>query len=101
MVGRNIFQGQPTWNGPRSPNGFQRITSLASATALTVPAGTRMCWIQPETQDIRWCDDGTTPTTSIGHLIRINQTFEYTGDMAAIRLIEIAASATVNVVYYK
>ena len=42
--------------------GYQQITSLSSATGLTVPQGATLALIVPETQNVRWRDDGTNPT---------------------------------------
>ena len=80
--------------------GYQQLTSLGTAQALTVPAGARAAIIQAETQGVRWRDDGTNPTASVGMVIAAGSDFFYTGDLAAIRLIEQAASAKVNVSYY-
>lgn len=83
------------------PVGFQRITSLSSATSLTPPSpDCNACIIQPESQSVRWRDDGTDPTTTTGGLIKAEQALEYTGQLDRIRLIETAASASANVTYY-
>jgi len=82
------------------PLGYQQITSLSSATALTVPTGARLALIQPETQSVRWRDDGTDPTASVGMPLGVGDTLPYTGELAKIKLIETVASAKVNVAYY-
>ena len=48
------------------PKGYQRITSLSASTALTVPTGARLALIEAEGVAIRWRDDGTAPTASVG-----------------------------------
>lgn len=83
------------------PAGFQSIASLAASTALTVPAGSTLALIQVETQGVRYRDDGTAPTAAIGMLLNAGDTLEYTGDLSAIRFIEVLASAKLNVSYYK
>ena len=83
------------------PNGFQQITSLSASTALTVPAGSIFCVFMCEAQAVRWRDDGTAPTAAIGILLPVNTPYEYWGDLAAIRFFEAAASAKLNVSYYK
>jgi hypothetical protein len=82
------------------PLGFEQITSLAAAAALTVPAGAVSALIQPDTQAVTWRDDGTAPTAAIGIVIAAGETFEYAGDLSAIRFIEIVAGANLNVSYY-
>lgn len=83
------------------PNGYQQITSLVAATALTVPDKTVLAVIQPESQNVRYRDDGVNPTASVGMRIVANDIVFYTGDMAAIRFIEETASAKLNVTYYR
>ena len=81
--------------------GYQQITSLSSATALTVPAGTSVAVIQVQTQNVRWRDDGTDPTTTVGMLLLAGQTLEYfAADVAVVKFIEVTASAALNVSYY-
>ena len=46
--------------------GYQQITSLTASTALTVPAGATLAVIVPESQSVRWRDDGVAPTASVG-----------------------------------
>ena len=84
-----------------TPLGFQVITSLSSATALTVPAGARLALIQAGVQDVRWRDDGTDPTSSVGMILKTtSEGFWYEGDLSAIKFIETTASATIGVSYY-
>lgn len=83
-----------------SPKGYQQITSLSSATALTVPDGTGMVMIQAETQSIRWRDDGSDPTATVGMVLAAGDILFYTGKSKTIKLIETTASAKANVSYY-
>lgn len=82
------------------PKGYQQITSLAAATALTPPAGSRVATITAETQDVRWRDDGTNPTATVGMLLPKGTVFQYSGNLAAIKFIETTASASLSVSYY-
>ena len=96
------FTFTPGFNA--KPVGWQRITSVSSSTALTAPANStspNACIIQPESQPIRITDDGTTPTSTVGLLIPVGEKYEYNGDLSRLRMIETAASATVNVQYYE
>lgn len=86
--------------GEDIPLGYQQITSLSSAVALTVPQGAKRALIQAEAQDVRWRDDGTNPTASVGMIIAVGDKLPYTGSLGAIRLIEVTASAKLNVSYY-
>lgn len=76
--------------------------TLASATNLTVPAGAKSCDIAVEGQSIRYADDGSTPTGSVGMIIYSGTTLEnYTGPLKSLKLIRVADGATVTVSFYK
>lgn len=81
--------------------GFQQITSLGSATTLTVPAGTRWAWICAETAAVRWRDDGTNPTGSVGMPIAAGGCIQYLLPPGALVFIQQASSAVLDVSYYK
>ena len=80
--------------------GYQQITSLGSSTALTVPVGATMALIVADTQAVRWRDDGTAPTASVGMPLAVGVSLSYDGDLKAVRFIQQASSATLNVSYY-
>jgi hypothetical protein len=88
--------------------GYQQLSSLSSATGLTVPTQTpngsatkaNFAIIVAETQNVRWRDDGTDPTASVGMLLVAGVPFQYDGDLSRIKFIETPASAKVNVSYY-
>lgn len=80
--------------------GYQQITDLSSAAALTIPPGATLALIVPETQNVRWRDDGTAPTASVGMPIYVGASLSYDGDLNRIRFIQEAASAKLNISYY-
>lgn len=80
--------------------GYQQITDLSSAVGLTVPTGATRAIIAPLTKDIRWRDDGTNPTASVGMPVAAGTYLSYDGDLNRIRFIQTAASAELNIVYY-
>lgn len=82
------------------PAGYEQVTVLSAAVGLTVPSGADRALIQAATQDIRWRDDGTSPTASVGMVLAAGTTLEYTGDLSAFEAIETAASAELNVSYF-
>jgi hypothetical protein len=97
------------------PLGYQQITSFSSATSLTVPNGgtptaPTFALINvegtPGTDTVRWRDDGTAPTTSVGMLVNGTGSsswppFRYSGDLTAIQFIAAAGSPKLNVAYYR
>jgi hypothetical protein len=80
--------------------GYQQITSLSSAAGLTPPQGATLALIVPESQNVRWRDDGTNPTASVGMPIFVGASLSYDGDFNKIKFIEETASAKLNVSYY-
>ena len=94
--------GTPVYDSRLTANGFVRVTGLGSAVTLgSVPANSVIVMIQAETQNVRWRDDGTNPTAAIGMLLEAGDTLVYNGDLAAIKFIEVTASASLNVSFYK
>jgi len=84
------------------PTGYQQITSLSSAAGLTLPGGGEtFCVIQAEDQNVRWRDDGTNPTASVGMVLYADGgPMTYNGDLTTIKFIEETASAKLNISYY-
>lgn len=97
-----MFGGQSrVIEGQRECLGFQQITSLSASTLLTVPVGAILALIQAETQSVRWRDDGTAPTSSVGMIIEANSMLEYNGVLESLKFIEATASAKLNISYYR
>lgn len=88
--------------------GYQQITSLSSATGLTVPvvdpnglnAKPSIALITPEGQAVRWRDDGVAPTATVGMPLAVGVTFQYDGDLTKVKFIEQTAGAKLNISYY-
>lgn len=89
--------------------GYQQISTLSSAQSLTVPSvdpstglnvTPSFALITPETNGVRWRDDGVDPTASVGMPLAAGVTLQYDGDLKKIRFIEQTASARLNISYY-
>lgn len=88
--------------------GYQQIATLTASTGLTVPTVTPeglngkpvFALIVAEGAPVRWRDDGTAPTASVGMPLAIGVPLQYDGDLAKIRFIEQSASAKLNISYY-
>lgn len=91
--------------------GYQQITGMTTPTALTVPTKATdgnsnvptatIALLQAEGAAIRWRDDGTAPTASIGMILQLGaDPYPYDGPLSAIRFIETATGAKLNVSYY-
>ena len=69
--------------------------------AAGIPVGTVLILIQPQTQAIRWRDDGTAPTAAVGYPLAVGAELRYTGSsMGGLRVISQVAGAVVNVICY-
>lgn len=82
--------------------GFRQVTATGSVFSLpTPPAGTRRTIIQAEAQALRWRDDGTNPSATVGMTIPAGGELRYDGsDMSLIKLIAASAGAIANISYY-
>lgn len=94
--------GKQVVDGTIAMVGFQQITDLSSSESLTVPTGATMALIQAEDQNVRWRPDGssTAPTASVGIVLEAGKDIFYTSDLSALRFIEEATSAKLNVAFY-
>jgi len=82
------------------PVGYRQITSLSSAKGVETGEG-RVALIQAINQNVRYRDDGTDPTDSVGMVLFAGQSVWYTGDLRAIRFIEVAVGAEINILTYR
>ena len=88
--------------------GYQQNTSLSSATNLTIPERTPnglnakpvFALIVAEGQAVRWRDDKTSPTASIGMPLAVGIPLQYDGDLTNIQFIEQVGGAKLNISYY-
>jgi hypothetical protein len=92
------------------PLGFASSNTLSSAKTLAqinggspeaIPTGATTALIQAITQNVRWRDDGTSPTAGTGVQLAAGDQFYYTGDLTAIEFIQETATAVLNVSFYK
>lgn len=96
LTGRN-FDGRK----PVSGAGGQQTITPAASTSLTVPAGARFATVCPVTQAIRITLGGVTPTATVGIHVNTGDTVLLgPGQLAAAKMIQEAASASVDVEYF-
>jgi len=88
--------------------GYQQISDLSAAAGLTIPAVTPeglngkpvFALIIAEGAPVRWRDDNTAPTASVGMPLAVGVPLQYDGDLSKIKFIEQSASAKLNISYY-
>lgn len=93
----------------RTGLGFEQVSSISSAKGLSgvgsptpaIPAGAHGVELIASGQNVRWRDDGTDPTASVGMLLVVGVPYFYMGNLSAIKFIETTATATVGVRYFK
>jgi hypothetical protein len=91
------------------PLGYCRLTAttLESATPLSscsggIPAGASMAAIQAETAAVRYRDDGTAPTASVGmEIVSGANPMLYTGTLSELQFIAASGSPLLDVVFYR
>lgn len=84
---------------PTVLSGFQNI-SVTTAQALTVPSGASHALLTVDTGggNIRFREDGTNPTASIGLLVQAGAAVELT-NLANVRIVSTTGTTVVNVSY--
>lgn len=83
--------------------GYEQIVSatLASSVGLaSIPTGASWCTIQCEAVDVRWRDDGTAPTSTVGSILAAGSVLPYYGELSRLQFIRTAAGSILNVSYY-
>lgn len=102
--------------GAMKPLGYAQYLNVTNATAIdlantpnsgvAVPLAitnsnpARIALIQTEGQAIRYRDDGTAPTSTVGMPLATGTVLSYEGDLSTIQLIAQANNANISVLYY-
>lgn len=91
---------------PLTALGYCQIASIDASTALSacaggVPTGANFAVIQPEAQAIRYRDDGTAPTTTVGYPVAVGASFTRSGNLSNVRVISATSGAKLNVLFYR
>lgn len=89
-----------------TPLGYCQLTGMSASTALStcaggLPATATVAQLCADTQAVRYRDDGTAPTASIGMPIAAGACLAYSGSLSAIRFIQSTSGAILNVSFYR
>lgn len=88
--------------GGLKPLGYQQLSVAGTAATLTVPAGTTLAMLAIESNAVRYRDDGTSPTSTVGMPMSVGtQNFPYTGYLGGVQFIAQSGTATLDVNYYQ
>ena len=82
------------------PLGYQQLT-VTTVESLTVPPGATCAVITAEMTAVRYRDDGTAPTASIGMPLAIGQVLEYGDTLSALKFIAQSAGGVIDISYYR
>jgi hypothetical protein len=77
--------------------------SSASLTSGGIPAGATMAYLEAETADVRYRDDGGAPTASIGGIVvhGAGGAILYAGTLSALQFILLSGSPLLDVLFYR
>jgi hypothetical protein len=89
----------------RAPCGYQQL-AVNTAQSLTVPAackgGAALAVIKAEAQALRYRDDGTAPTATVGMPVGVGDApIQYEGTVTALQFIAQTSGGIVNVLFYR
>jgi hypothetical protein len=100
--------GLPVRDATVQVGGYYQGNVQASAGYLTtvigtaIPTGARMAWLQPENGMVRFRDDATTPTATVGFPIALGVSWPYIANLASLSLISTTgANVVMSVLFYK
>jgi hypothetical protein len=75
--------------------------SSASLTSGGIPAGANVAFLQAETADVRYRDDGGAPTTAIGNIVVHGiPGVLYSGNLSALQFIALSGSPLLDIAFY-
>lgn len=86
-----------------SPLGYAQasLTTVQALSALlAIPGGATYVVLTPETSGLRWRDDGTNPTATVGMPVAAGGTLTYDGDLTKLKVVSQSGTSTVNIAYY-
>lgn len=84
-----------------APNTATLVSSCAGFSTF-LANGANVMIVRADTQAIRWRDDGTSPSATVGMpLLVADPPFLYSGTLANVSVISSTAGANVNITFYK
>jgi hypothetical protein len=91
--------------GPLVVLGYCQLSVTTSVSISTcsggVPSGAAIAYVTTEGNAIRYRDDGTAPTTSVGVPVAVGAQLIYSGNVAALQIVAQAGTAVVDIGFYR
>src|SRR6185312_2208443 len=84
-----------------SAGASQMALAVGTNTTLAVPAGATLAEICVEGASVRYRDDGTAATSSLGIPVASGTCFQYSGPLASLSFTAQSGSPTIDVSYYR
>jgi hypothetical protein len=105
MTSRAMFPGASTPTTPilnaGTPLGFETQGCAASVPLTGIPSGATYALVSCTGANVNWRDDGVAPTALVGNQITAGQPPIALTNLAALKFIQQAATAALNVSFYK
>jgi len=88
------------------PIGYCQLTSIDTVALLSscsggIPTNAAYAFLIPEAQAIRYRDDGTAPTATVGQPLAVGVSLLYGGTLSAVRVISQTSGAKLNILFYR
>lgn len=88
------------------PLGYCQLTTVSASIGPAscsggVPVGATRIVVTIEAQAVRYRDDGTAPTSTVGMPLAVGATITYTGTLTKIAFIESTGGAILNISFYR
>jgi hypothetical protein len=83
-----------------NPLGYEALAPT-SATKMDVPNGAKYALITAEVQHVRMTDDGTTPTLTVGLVVKTTDPpLWYAGNLSKVQFFNDTAGGLIKILYY-
>lgn len=99
---RSPYNFAPIAHAQLTVSGVVNLTAAVNAASspVAIPTNAVMVLIACETANIRWTDDGQTPSSSFGMLMSVGQEFAYSGNLIAIQFAAVSGTPLLDIAYY-
>lgn len=85
------------------PAGYEQQAVSTVAAITSIPSVANKAFVQPDNGDIRWRDDGTAPTATVGNYLPqlSTLTIESVKSLANFQMVAVTGTVNVNINFYQ